>query len=87
MERSLSCSLRMISILFTQSVCPFIVRKLARSSMSPSFTDYTAMHKTAGQRLEAGPLDTSLSTSTQPKCRCANFAPTSVSPILSGMTL
>jgi len=39
------------------------------------------------QHCGEGPLATSFSTSTQPKCRCASFPPTSVSPILPGVGL
>ncbi len=43
--------------------------------------------KRAHQRCDAGLLAKSFSTSTQPKCRCASFAPTSVSSILPGVSL
>jgi hypothetical protein len=39
------------------------------------------------QRFGAGPPATNFSTSTQPKCKPASFAPVSVRPIFPGLTL
>src|SRR5215469_2007057 len=56
------------------------------SSTCPAFK-LAEQRPTYSQRFGAGPAATNFSTSTQPKCKLASFAPASVRPTFPGLTL